>query len=157
MHPAPSRLIVHLNSPSPVLPLLVTTKMSPTLTHIVAHPPVLLRHLASANLIPPPPNTPPERFWPAFSPLASRSWEVEKLVFGAEGPGLEEGWSEMVLEILVRGASTSNEKRRGAERTLEAWTRTQGPCDLTELETLRSVWTRPPVPGDAVSQPVQSS
>ncbi|KZV71314.1 hypothetical protein PENSPDRAFT_578022 [Peniophora sp. CONT] len=139
---SPSRLIVHINSPSPLLPLLTTTKMSPTLTHIVAHPPALLLHLATANLTPPPPSTPPERFWPAFSPLAARAWEVEKLIFGSDGPGLSEGRSEIVLEILVRGASASNEKRRGAERALKGWSRARGPCDLTDLESLRSVWTR---------------
>lgn len=146
---------MHVNSPSPLLPLLTTTKMSPTLTHIVAHPPALLVHLTTANLIPPPPSTPPERFWPAFSPLAARAWEVEKLVFGSEGSGLADGWSEIVLEVLVRGASASNEKRRGAERSLEAWSRPRGPCDLTDLESLRSVWTRSSALEETVSQCAQ--
>ncbi|VDB99679.1 unnamed protein product [Peniophora sp. CBMAI 1063] len=154
---SPSRLVVHLNSPSPLLPLLVTTKMSPTLTHIIAHPPALLAHLATANLIPPPPSTPPERFWPAFSPLASRAWEVEKLIFGSEGPGLEEGWSEIVLEVLIRGASANSEKRRGVERVLEGWSSTKGSCDLTDLESLRSIWTRHPATEEtATPDPTQN-
>ncbi|KAI0043208.1 hypothetical protein FA95DRAFT_1584187 [Auriscalpium vulgare] len=137
-HPA-SRLVLHLVSPTPLLPLLLPPRLSPALTHLTAHPPALLTHLASAHLTPPPPATPPARFFRVFTPLAARAWEVERLVFGADGSG--GGGGEAVVEVLVR-AAVVGEKRRGVVRVLEGWSRTKGPVALDALESLRGVWTR---------------
>ncbi|KAI9460860.1 hypothetical protein BJY52DRAFT_233433 [Lactarius psammicola] len=53
--PKPSRLVLHLTTPSPLRDHILAPRLSPTLAHIVAHPPALLLHLASAQLMPPPP------------------------------------------------------------------------------------------------------
>lgn len=140
---ASSRLIIHANSPTPVLPLLLSTRLSPSLIHIIAHPPVLLKHIAETHLIIPPPKTPPERFWRVFSPIATRAWEVEHLVYDIGGLGSGGGWDEAVLEVVVRAqVAIAEGKRRGTERVLEGWSQALGPCDLTELEGLRTIWTK---------------
>jgi len=136
---APTRLIIHLNLPSPIRHLLLSTKLSSSLTHIIAHPPQLIAHVATVHLALPPPNTQSDRFWKVFSPIAARSWEVEKLTYGAEGAGSSSRYDEVVLEVLVRSPSSAfgDGRRRGAERTLEGWSRVSGSCELTELESLR--------------------
>ncbi|KAJ8702665.1 hypothetical protein PTI98_001364 [Pleurotus ostreatus] len=50
--PSPSRLIIHTITPQPIL---VQSSFSPSLTHITVYPPVLLTHLATEYLTPPPP------------------------------------------------------------------------------------------------------
>ncbi|KAH9946665.1 hypothetical protein B0H21DRAFT_779009 [Amylocystis lapponica] len=136
-----SRLIVHALAPSPLIPLLTQTRFSPTLTHLTAHPPVLVAHLATAYLTPPPPLSSPEKFWRVFLPIAERHYESERLVFGAGGEGC--GGKELVVEVLVRGPDASA-RRRGLERVLEGWSgdKNGGPCALKDLESLKSVWTR---------------
>ncbi|KAI0030670.1 hypothetical protein K488DRAFT_79530 [Vararia minispora EC-137] len=141
--PAPSRLIIHTNSPTPVLPLLLLTRLSPNMTHVMAHPPALLEHIAETHLAVPPPSMPPERFWRVFSPIAARGWEVEHLVYGPEGPGSGPGREEFVLEMVIRGQGAGSDgKRRGTERVLEGWSRSRGSCELTELSSLRVIWTK---------------
>ncbi|KAI0318978.1 hypothetical protein OF83DRAFT_1163171 [Amylostereum chailletii] len=154
--PSPSRLILHLTSPTPLLTLLLSPRLSPSLTHITAHPPTLLAHLAHTQFTPPPPHTSPERFWSVFSPLASRAWEVERIVYGPGGVGSGGGHDEGVFEVLVRGPGTGEGKRRGAERLLEGWTRSCGVCELTELKSLSSVWTRKPPVDEAAPDPTQN-
>ncbi|TFK57239.1 hypothetical protein OE88DRAFT_1803821 [Heliocybe sulcata] len=138
--PPPSRLTLHLLSPSPsLLPHLTPTRLSPSLTHLTAHPPVLLTHLATAYLTPPPPLSPPAKFFRVFTPLAARHQELERAVLGSEGAGWAEH-GEAVVEVLVRGGA-----RRGVERALEGWT-PAGPCALREMESLKGVFA-----GKAVS------
>ncbi|GBE78276.1 hypothetical protein SCP_0111590 [Sparassis crispa] len=135
---SPSRLVLHVLGPSPIIPILTQTKFSPTLAHITAHPSVLLTHIASEYLTPPPPASPPEKFWRVFLPIAERYYESEKLVFGQDGEGC--GGRDFVVEVLVRGADGSG-RRRGVERVLEGWADSRS-CDLTGLESLKSLWTR---------------
>jgi elongator complex protein 5 len=137
----PSRLILHVNSPSPILPLLTQTTLSNSLTHIRAHPPEILTHLATAYLTPPPPASPATKFWSVFIPFSEREYEIDRLVFGRGGEGRAGATKgEAVIEILVRGHSDGG-RRRGIDRVLEGWSATLGPCELSELETLKSVWT----------------
>ncbi|THH16743.1 hypothetical protein EW146_g3947 [Bondarzewia mesenterica] len=155
--PSHSRLIVHILTPTSLLPLLLPTRLSPTLAHLTAHPPSLLTHLSTTQFTPPPPSTPAPRFWAVFSPLASRAWEVERLVFGVEGEGAGSGRDELVVEVLLRGpgSGTGEGKRRGAERVLEGWTKATGPCELVELESLKNVWARKAL-NEAAPDPTQN-
>ncbi|KAI0274658.1 hypothetical protein BC834DRAFT_965162 [Gloeopeniophorella convolvens] len=134
--PKPSRLIMHLSTPSPLRELLLRPRLSPVLAWVTAHPPALLRHLATAQLTPPPPASTPDRFWRVFAPLAARTWEVERIVLGTGGPGPNDE-DEIVLEVLTRA---SDGRRRSIERVLEGWARKE-PCPLTKLEGLKSVLT----------------
>ncbi|OCH96460.1 hypothetical protein OBBRIDRAFT_4193 [Obba rivulosa] len=135
----PSRLVLHVLAPSPLIPILTQTKFSPSLSHVTAHPLALLTHIASAYLTPPPPSSPVEKFWRVFIPIAERHYESEKLVYGPGGEG--SGSRDLVVEVLVRGADGSG-RRRAVERVLEGWSSTAGPCELTSLESLRGLWTR---------------
>ena len=141
---APSRLVLHLLSPTPLLPLLLPPRVSPSLTHLTAHPPSLLTHLSTTQFMPPPPSTPAPAFWRVFAPLAARTWEVERLVYGAGDEGAGSGWNETVVEVLLRGpgAGVGEGKRRGAERVLEGWVSGKGPCELAQLDSLKKIWTR---------------
>ena len=140
MQPDASRLILHVLAPSPLIPLLVQTKLSSSLAHVTAHPFTLLTHLATEYTTPPPPLSPPEKFWSVFIPIAERHYESEKLIFGSAGSG--SGERDFVLEVLLRGADGSG-KRRAVERVLEGWSNVKGNvCDLSEMENLRSIWTR---------------
>lgn len=107
---------------------------------LVAHPVVLLTHIAKEYLTPPPPSTPKAKFWNVFLPLSERIHDVERLVYGinsnGEGSG---GIAEFVVEILVRGGEG---RKRGIERELEGWSVTAGPCELTKLGSLKGVWTK---------------
>ncbi|EPQ60772.1 hypothetical protein GLOTRDRAFT_124520 [Gloeophyllum trabeum ATCC 11539] len=142
--PAPARLTLHLHSPptppspspTPLLPLLAQTRFSPALTHLTAHPPALLAHIAAAYLTPPPPLSAPERFFRVFAPLAARRGEVERLVLGGDGAE-GEGEGEAVVEVVVRSAGG----RRGVERVLEGW-KSGAACSLAEMDSLRRVFAR---------------
>jgi hypothetical protein len=64
-------------------------------------------------------------------------------VYGIGGPGSGSGNEESALEVVIRGPGIGSDgKRRGTERTIEGWSAAKGPCSLTELESLRSIWTR---------------
>jgi len=134
----PSRLILHLSTPSQLTPLLIQPSMSPVLIQLIAHPTVLLTYLAAAYLTPPPPVSPLAKFWGAFLPFSERSYESDRLVFGAGGEGYG-GKEEMVVEVLVRGGVNGSGKLRGVERILEGWTGA-GACELNTLESLKNLW-----------------
>lgn len=128
-------------SPSKLIPLLAQPAYSPSLTHLIVHPPVLLSHLATAYLTPPPPASSPAKFWGVFLPLSERGYETDRLIFGSGGEGSGRR-DEMVVEVLVRGGGDGSGRRRTVERTLEGWSKTRdGFCDLAGLESLRSIWT----------------
>ena len=91
---------MHTLAPNALLPILTQTRFSSSLTHLTAHPTALLTHIAAAYLTPPPPLSPPEKFWGVFIPIAERHYESEKLVFGPGGEG--SGQLEFVVEVLVR-------------------------------------------------------
>ncbi|KZT06922.1 uncharacterized protein LAESUDRAFT_759086 [Laetiporus sulphureus 93-53] len=140
--PSPSRLVLHVVAPSRIIPALMHTRLSPILLHIIAHPTALILHLATAYLTMPPPLSPPEKFWSVFLPIAERHYESEKLVFGPGGEG--SGGREFVVEVLVRGADGPG-RRRGVERVLEGWSGIPAcgsPCELSQLESLKGLWTR---------------
>ena len=138
----PTRLIFHILSPSQLIPLLVQSAFSPSLIHLAAHPPVLLTHLATAFLTPPPPVSPPAKFWGVFLPVSERGYESDRLVFGPGGEG-SGGGGEMVVDVLVRGGGDGSGRRRAVERVLEGWSAALGgACDLTALESLKGVWKR---------------
>lgn len=139
----PSVLILHL-LPCPLLPILTQTLLSATLTHIIAHPPSLLTHLASSYLTPPPPAGSAEKFWTVFIPVSERVHESEALVYGPDGSGTCSGggmdFPEFVVELIVRGIAAERRKR-GIERTIEAWSGI-GPERLENLDSLKSIWSR---------------
>lgn len=138
--------------------LLIDTSFSTSLVHLTAHPPVLLTHIASAYLTPPPfspsgdPSPEDIKFWRVFLPLSERTHEVEALVFGAEGEGGGGGGlgDEFVVEVLVRNRSNdrqiavaSGSRRRGVERSLEGWNAAKGgPVPLESLESLKSAFKK---------------
>ncbi|GJE86067.1 hypothetical protein PsYK624_021470 [Phanerochaete sordida] len=140
-----SRLVVHALAPSalPVLAYLIPPAFSSSLVHITAHTPALLVHLAHSLSTPPPPLSPPEKFWNVFLPIASRPFDVEELAFGNAGEGSGAS-NEVVVEVLVRGDSGDNtgRRRKGVERTLEGWVASKAAaCELNDLPSLRSIYT----------------
>jgi len=133
-HPKPSRLVLHFSTHSPLRDLILTPRLSPTIAHIIAHPPALLVHLAIAQLTPPPPASTPDRFWRVFAPLSARTWEVEQMVLGPGCAGPSDD-GEIVLEVLTRAPEG---RGRNLERELEGWT-VDGPCPLSELDSLKRI------------------
>ncbi|KAH8988846.1 hypothetical protein EDB92DRAFT_1935645 [Lactarius akahatsu] len=127
--PKPSRLVIHLTTPSPLRDHILAPRLSPTLAHVVAHPPALLLHLATAQLMPPPPAGRPDRFWHVFSPLASRTWEVEEIVLGPGGGGARNDW----------GDGDRSGVGRNLEKELLGWLR-DSPCSLSELDSLKPIF-----------------
>ena len=151
-----SVLILHLLS-CPILSILTQTRLSATLTHIIAHPPSLLTHLASSYLVLPPPAGPAEKFWTVFISVSERAHESEVLVYGPEGTGTCSGGGELrefVVEVIVRGIAAEGRKR-GIERTIEAWSETS-PEHLQRLDSLKSIWLRGKSP-DEVCHPTLES
>lgn len=137
----PSHLLLHAVRPSKLLPLLTQSSFSSSLTYVIAHPPVLLTHLAKDYLTSPPPSSPEAKFWGAFLPLSERGHDIDRLVFGTDGEGSGEA-AEIVVEVLVRGGDGSGRKRT-VERVLDAWSLQEGgACDLVKLESLKGVWTK---------------
>ncbi|KAJ7038143.1 hypothetical protein C8F04DRAFT_1220421 [Mycena alexandri] len=137
---SPSRLILHAPSPSPLLPLLSQPRFSPSLTHVIAHPPALLIHLSTEYLTLPPPLSPEAKFWGIFLPVSERVHESERLIFGPDGEGTGDT-EELVIEVIVRGDAEGS-RRRGVDRTLQGWSLTRGPCPLAEITALKSLWSR---------------
>ncbi|KAJ6575175.1 hypothetical protein B0H19DRAFT_1127513, partial [Mycena capillaripes] len=138
--PNASRLIVHSLSPSPLIPLLCQPGFSPSLTHVISHPPSLLLHLSTEYLTLPPPLSAEAKFWGIFLPVSQRVHESERLIFGAEGEGTGDD-DELVIEIIVRGDGEGL-RRRGVDRTLQGWSLTRGACPLAEVVALKSLWSR---------------
>src|SRR6267142_772561 len=130
----PSRLVLHFSTHSPLRDLILIPRLSPTIAHIIAHPPALLVHLAIAQLTPPPPASTPDRFWRVFAPLSARTWEVEQIVLGPGGAGPSDD-GEIVLEVLTRAPAG---RGRNLERELEGWS-VDGPCPLSELDSLKRI------------------
>ena len=121
--------------------MLIRPAFSPSLTHIIAHPPVILTHLADAYLVHPPPVSPAGKFWTVFLPFSERGYETDRLVFGPHGEGSANN-AEIVVEITMRSADASKRKR-AIERTLEGWCGDRGgACELSELESLKNVFER---------------
>ncbi|KAJ7492565.1 hypothetical protein FB451DRAFT_1551896 [Mycena latifolia] len=135
-----SRLIVHALSPSPLLPLLAQPGFSSSLTQVISHPPLLLVHLSTEYLTLPPPLSPEAKFWGIFLPVSERGEESERLIFGPGGEGTG-GHDELVIEVIVRGDGEGS-RRRGVDRTLQGWSLTRGLCPLSELNALKSLWSR---------------
>ena len=127
----PSRLILHFATHSPLHDLVLTPRLSPTLAQVIAHPPALLKHLATAQLLPPPPASAPDRFWPVFAPLSARTWEVERIVLGPGCVGLSDD-GETVLQVVTRG------RGKNVERELEGWMLNDA-CSLSELDSLKGI------------------
>ncbi|KAG6879706.1 hypothetical protein C0992_012554 [Termitomyces sp. T32_za158] len=126
--------------PSQLTPLLIQPTFSSSLVQLIAHPVVLLTYIAKEYLTPPPPSTPKAKFWNVFLPLSERTHDVERLVFGINSHGEGSGAvTEIVVEVLVRGGEG---RKRGIERELEGWSVTDGPCEITKLESLKGVWTK---------------
>ncbi|KAF9015197.1 hypothetical protein BDQ17DRAFT_25408 [Cyathus striatus] len=135
-HSQDSRLILHLLRPSPLIHLLTETRFSPSLTLVTAHPPVLLTHIATEYLTPPPPASHEAKFWSIFLPISERGYDIEQLVFGGQGRGCGDP-DEFVAEVVVRSAEGG--RKRAVERVLEGWSSADGPCDLTTLSSLKSL------------------
>ncbi|KAF5390222.1 hypothetical protein D9757_002880 [Collybiopsis confluens] len=153
--PKPSRLILHICSPSKILPLIVSTSFSPSITHLIAHPPVLITHLAEEYMTPPPPLSPDVKFWGLFIPISERNRDTESLIFGPGGDG-SGGHSEMVVEAIVRGGQDVSGRRKAAERFLEGWDLDQSrPVPLSQLRTLASIWKRKVVTEEAAPHSAQ--
>ncbi|KAF8237803.1 hypothetical protein L208DRAFT_1421463 [Tricholoma matsutake] len=139
--PDPSRLILHGLKTCKLAPLLMQPAFSPSLVCLLAHPSVLITHLAREYLTPPPPASSDSKFWGVFLPVSERDYECERLVFGNDGEG-SGSTTEFVLEVLVRSLNGSGRKR-GVERTLEGWSSIEGgTCELTKLESLKTLWRK---------------
>lgn len=142
-----SRLIIHAHTPSAssLVSLLTTSAFSPSLAHIIAHPPPVLTHLATHLSTPPPPLSSPEKFWNVFLPVAARTYDAEELVFGSNGEGGSA--EEIVVELVLRGGDPTERviarRKGGVERTLEGWTQ-DADCELKDLASLRSLFTSKP-------------
>ncbi|KAF8203606.1 hypothetical protein BJ912DRAFT_202268 [Pholiota molesta] len=129
-----ARLILHSQSPSSLLPLITQTGFSSSLSHVIAHPPALIAHIATEFLMPPPPVSPWPKFWGVFLPVSERLYDTEALVFGPNGEGSGNS-SEFVAELIVREGAG---RKRGVERVLEGWSNVLGgPCELTALESIK--------------------
>ncbi|KAJ7181717.1 hypothetical protein C8R43DRAFT_970081 [Mycena crocata] len=135
-----SRLIIHTVAPSPLLPLLCQPAFSPSLTHVISHPPSLLLHLSTEYLTLPPPLAPEAKFWGIFLPVSERVEESERLIYGTDGEGIGDE-DEPVIEVIVRGDGEGL-RRRGIERTVQGWSLARGPCQLAEMNSLKSLWSR---------------
>ncbi|KAF9229337.1 hypothetical protein BS17DRAFT_17578 [Gyrodon lividus] len=153
----PSILTLHLLA-CPLLAVLTQTSLSPTLTHIVAHPPALINHLAFSYFTPPPPAGSPEKFWSVFIPVSERAHESQSLVYGPGGTGTCFGGGvdtrEFVVELIVRGAGAGGRKR-GIERVIEGW-RGDAPEDLQKLDSLKSIWAQKKPADDKPLDPTQN-
>ncbi|KAF9069080.1 hypothetical protein BDP27DRAFT_1223148 [Rhodocollybia butyracea] len=152
----PSRLVLHLCTPSEMLPLLVSTAFSPTIIQLIAHPPALLTHLATEYMTPPPPLSPEAKFWGVFIPISERGRDTEALIFGQGGEG-SGGHSEMVVEVIARGGADNSGRRKAVERYLEGWDIDQGhSVDLSQMSSLISIWKRKVFVQEVAPDPTQN-
>jgi elongator complex protein 5 len=143
-----ARLVLHVNASllsehADVLPMLLSSRLSPNLFHVIAHPPILLQHLSESYSTPLLPLSSPEKFWLVFTPFAARGpgMEAERLVFGSSGDG--GSGSEVVFEVLSQGGhesgGTSRKTTGGVDRALEGW-KDGVPCLLSDLTSLASLF-----------------
>ncbi|KAF8832396.1 hypothetical protein HHX47_DHR1001451 [Lentinula edodes] len=132
-----------------LLPLLISTAFSPTLTQLIAHPPVLFTHITTEYMTPPPPLSSDAKFWGIFIPISERGRDAENLVFGQGGDG-SGGQDEMVVEVLVRGRSDASGRRKAVERFLEGWDiQKNQPVNLSQMSSLASIYRRKPIVEEA--------
>ncbi|KAL0072023.1 hypothetical protein AAF712_000946 [Marasmius tenuissimus] len=134
-----SRLILHICTPSPLLPLLTSAAFSSSLAHIIARPPEILTELAKEYLTFPPPISPEAKFWSVYIPLSEREHESERLILEGRGSGNPD---EFVVEVILRGATDASGRRKGVERVLEGWDTKSGPVRLEQLTSLSQLWKK---------------
>ncbi|ESK87896.1 hypothetical protein Moror_15263 [Moniliophthora roreri MCA 2997] len=148
-----SRLIVHINSPCPLTPLLCSTSFSPSLTQLTAHPHALITYLAKEYFTFPPPISAAPKFWGVFIPVSEREHETERLVFQGSGSG---DTKEMIIEMILRGGSDASGRRKGVERVLEGWDLQNGcAVELSRLSSLSDLWKKKIVE-EAAPDPMQN-
>jgi len=151
-----SRLILHVCTPSKILPAIVSTAFSSSITQLIAHPPALLLHLATEYMTPPPPLSPEAKFWGVFIPISERGRDTETLIFGQAGEG-SGGRSEMVVEVLVRGGTDTSGRRKAVERFLEGWDIDKSqPLNLSQMNSLTPIWQRKAVVEETAPDPTQN-
>ncbi|EAU93026.2 hypothetical protein CC1G_06746 [Coprinopsis cinerea okayama7 len=143
---AGSLLILHGLEPK-LISLLIQPSFTPSLMYLKGHPPGIVAHIATEYLTPPPPYSTIPKFWSIFTPLSERRYTVNELVFGTKSE-IHKEVEEILLEVLVRRPGGQGSKKRSIERELEAWSANVGPCEWTQLDTLRSVWSK-----SAISEP----
>ena len=88
-----------------------------------------------------------------FTPISERLYESEKLVFGSDGEG--HTGDEIIVEVIVRGAGSSEGggRKRGVEKVIEGWIGEESrPCELSAMESLKTVFTRKTVIEEACFQ-----
>lgn len=79
-------------------------------------------------------------------------------MFGNGGEG--SAGDEIVVEVLLRGSSdrgigVGTGRKRAVEKTLEGWVSVTGmPCELSELQSLKSLWSKKVV-AEAVGRTIQ--
>ncbi|TFK30489.1 hypothetical protein FA15DRAFT_662449 [Coprinopsis marcescibilis] len=131
-----STLILHGGDPS-LVSLLVQPSLAHSLLYIKGHPPTLVSYIATEYLTPPPPFSPAAKFWSIFAPLSERQHTINELVFGTDEQ-IQRDTKEILLETLIRTTG----RKRSVEKELEAWSTVAGSCTWTQLESLRSVWSK---------------
>ena len=155
--PAPSRLLITLNSISPLLPRLIPPSFSPSLTLVGLHSPILIRYLAESYLTPPPPLSPPEKFWTMLTPAVSRG-ESEQLTFSnvttsdSGNSTIYDGRDPFrgIADVTIRGPTIlssgtgSSRAHKSVARYLEGWVLDPESGDVTnvpwdQLPTLRDL------------------
>ncbi|KAJ2914879.1 hypothetical protein MD484_g5547, partial [Candolleomyces efflorescens] len=147
-----SSLILH-GTNIELISLVTQASFTSSLVHIKGHPTVILTHLNTEYLTPPPPLSLDVKFWSVFIPLSQRQRDVNELVFGAKGEGSGDP-NEIVVEILVRGGTG---RKRNVERELEAWSVSLGPCRWSDLEALKTIASkRGPVEAPTAADPTQN-
>jgi len=134
--PAPSRLLITLDSSSPILPRLIPPSFSSTLTLVGLHSPILIRHLAESYLIFPPPHSPPDKYWTMLNPAIARG-ESEQLAFSTVMWDPAKGFTcdgrdpfSGIADVTIRspgavvsgtGSSRSRVHNKSIGRHLEGW------------------------------------
>lgn len=150
VHSGSSRLILCTSSSptradassSRVIPSLMSTSFSSSITYLRLHSPQLFRHISKTFLLSPPTTMDPDpKFYTIFTRFTHRERkEAENLVYGIDSAYDSE--NEVVVEVIRR---TGGGMRKGVDRSLEGitnWNDSRSQpllvCKLGELESLQS-------------------
>ncbi|KAK4687941.1 elongator complex protein 5, partial [Tremellales sp. Uapishka_1] len=137
----PSRLTLLLPSSSNFLPPLLSPSLSPTLTHLHAHPPSLISHLSEIYLQP---VTSAPAFWMIIENCKTRGLG-DDLAFRGEsavspnwgrGDSRSQSTSGAVVQVLVRKAAGGT---KGMSRSLEGLSVSTDGLSTTPLSSLLSI------------------
>lgn len=134
-----SRIICHISAPFNIFPIINDVSFSPSLICLTTYPVSLLIYIAKVYLAQPSFSV-SEKFWRVFILMPKWQHKFEQWAISSKGKGTGGDVDNTVVEIFWRDTAKAYFYSSGIQRVLEGWSKKGGPCQLSEIASLRDIW-----------------